>query len=324
MPQKIFNIYSKIYINSALKEGFKVKVVDPNGLVLFQKELKEFPVYYCLLPCNTSVAASIAHNKNLTNKLLSEKKIPILQQKIVHNEQDLEKLKITFPLTVKPNKGIGGKGVTTLVNTNDGLKKAFFLAQKFHPQVLIEKFHHGENYRLLVVDDKVIACCKRSPPMITGDGKKSVRELIASENKKRERLNKLKKIKTLEKISIDSEVKRTLRINRLNLKTTVQKNKKLYLRENANLSTGGTVIALKESQLHPSFTECAIKATKTIGLKIAGVDIIATDIEKPCQLENASVIEINHNPGIRMHHFPSNGEAVDVASYILNYLWRSL
>lgn len=323
MNKSSLSPYAQIFINSAKKNNFIVKILALPALIQLQKNKKKFSLYYCRVPINNSVAADISSNKNLSSKLLLKNKLPALPQVVINDLEEIKKTNISFPVAVKPKTGIGGKGVTAKVNNVDELKKAFLIAKEKHSQVIIEKHQKGIDYRILVIDSKAVACCKRLPPKIVGNGIDNITKLISTENDYRKKINKKKGLKILEDIKIDSELKKVLKKNKFNLNSILTKNKELFLRENANLSTGGTAHALLLSQLHNSFIETSVKAVKTIGLKVAGVDIIAQDINKPCSKPNAAINEVNYFPGIRIHHYPSYGRAKDVATIIIKYLYKN-
>ena len=92
------------------------------------------------------------------------------------------------------------------------------------------------------------------------------------------------------------------------------------MRGNANLSTGGT--AEDVTDLLPEETrDICLRAARTIGLDIAGIDIICDDIALPLHDQRGGVIEVNAAPGIRMHQYPSRGAPRDAGDAIARALF---
>jgi len=164
--------------------------------------------------------------------------------------------------------------------------------------LLVERFYSGNDFRILAFDDEVVAAYQRIPLSVIGDGNSTIMQLV--ENKRQ------KFVKNNEKILIDLEdfrIHRKLQRQNLSLETVLPQDTLVYLLDNANLSNGGHSVDFTDS-IHPDFQKLAIKITKDLGLRLAGVDIITTDITKP--LVDYTVIEVNSAPGLG--HYMSLGE----------------
>jgi cyanophycin synthetase len=92
------------------------------------------------------------------------------------------------------------------------------------------------------------------------------------------------------------------------------------LRGNANLSTGGTAEDVTDL-LPPETREICIRAARTIGLDVAGIDIVCQDISQPLREQRGGIIEVNAAPGIRMHQYPSRGTPRDAGAAIVDALF---
>lgn len=164
--------------------------------------------------------------------------------------------------------------------------------------LLVERFYSGNDFRILAFDDEVVAAYQRIPLSVIGDDNSTIMQLV--ENKRQ------KFIKNNEKILIDLEdfrIHRKLQRQNLSLETVLPQGTLVYLLDNANLSNGGESVDFTDS-IHPDFQKLAINITKDLGLRLAGVDIITTDITKP--LGDYTVIEVNSAPGLG--HYMSLGE----------------
>ncbi|WP_326511688.1 cyanophycin synthetase [Clostridium intestinale] len=270
---------------------------------------------------NTScVATDIACDKLLTKTLLKYQYIPVANGYKVNNIMQLINYskELKYPLVLKPQYGSKGKGVVLNINDDKELINAFKRLKEQTEDILLEKYICGKDYRVLIVDGKVIAASLRVPPFIEGDGKRSVRELIYNANKDPNRGEDHEK--PLTKIKIDEQLLSLLIKENLTLNSIIEKSKRLYLRENANLSTGGYAIDCTDIICEEN-KDIAIRAANAVGLDICGVDICTEDISKPLG-DIGIVMEVNAAPGIRMHCYPTEGKAVDVAKPIVNLLYN--
>ncbi|NLM46231.1 MAG: ATP-grasp domain-containing protein, partial [Firmicutes bacterium] len=185
------------------------------------------------------IAVDIASNKHLTKKILARHGLPVPGGRVVRTaEEAIEAAgEVGFPVTVKPVDGNQGRGVSLNLQSPADVERAFALASAFSSSVLVESYLAGKHYRFLVVHGEVAAVAERLPAHVVGDGKRSIRQLIEEENK-----NPLRgegHEKPLTKIPLDHLTAEALRRQGLTLETVVPAGAKIYVRENANLSTGG-------------------------------------------------------------------------------------
>ncbi|MEG0641236.1 MAG: Mur ligase family protein, partial [Clostridium sp.] len=186
-------------------------------------------------------------------------------------------------------------------------------------KVVIERYIKGRDYRLLVVDKKVVAASLKLPPFITGDGISSIHDLICIENTNPSRGYGHEK--PLTKILIDDCIINHLASINKDLDTIPGVSERVYLRNNANLSTGGISKDYTDKVCSETI-DMVIRAVDAIGLDIAGVDICTKDITKPLNECSGAVLEINAAPGIRMHTHPISGRSRNIASHILDYVYK--
>lgn len=261
------------------------------------------------------VGADIASDKSLTSRLLAENGIRVPSHHIVESLSEALTAwrKLNRQVVVKPLCGHQGKGVTVGVHSVRELDIALRTAQAYGKRVMLEQQVRGREYRLLVVDGKMIACAERIPAYVRGDGHSSIRELIARVNRDVRRGDGHDK--ELTRITVDASVKAVLAKAGYTLASVVESGEIVYLRHSANLSTGGTAVDVTDI-VHPATRRLAERAAAIVGLDIAGIDIIANDIA----CDGVTVIEVNAAPGIRMHHSPAAGRSRDVAGAIVDYL----
>lgn len=266
------------------------------------------------------IPVDIACDKDLTKELLSIAGIPVPWGYTAKHLEDILDYadRIGFPVVIKPTHGNQGKGVSLDLTEKDQIIKAFHIAKNYCESVLIEKFIEGKHYRVLVVNGQMVAAAQRIAAHVVGNGKNTLRELIEIENQ-----NPLRgegHEKPLTKIKIDPVMELLLKKKNIYLDEVPREDEVVYLRENDNLSTGGIAIDVT-NQIHPQNAEIAINAANIIGLDVAGVDITTKDIRSPMVTDHGAVIEVNAAPGIRMHHYPTQGRQRNVAKYIVDSLF---
>lgn len=273
------------------------------------------------LPGNTSsIAVDLAKNKQMVKDLLKENNIPVPCGGIVDSEDEAVVLagQIGYPIVVKPWDANQGKGVSSNIKDENMLRKAYRLANSFAKRIIVEKYIRGKDYRILVVGNRVAAVAERTAPYVIGDGLHSISELVAEENKNPNR--GIGHEKPLSRIFLDSVAKEFLAWSGLDENAVPKDGEPVYLRENGNLSTGGSARDCTRD-IHPINKELAIKAAKVIGLNVAGIDMVTENISEPLTLQNGAIIEVNAAPGLRMHLYPSKGEGRNVAADIIDQMY---
>jgi cyanophycin synthetase len=252
------------------------------------------------------LAMKIAHHKDFANKILAGAKIPVPKH-FCGRGSDIKLAKnflkkIKFPVVVKPSASRQGKEVhCDIMSLKEALALFKKVLKKFKKAVIEEQIE-GNDFRILIIGGKMAATLQRIPPFIIGNGKSTIFQLIKKENQ-----IKIRKTKKIYPIKIDLEVKRTLRSHKLTLKSILPKDKKLFLRRNANISTGGVGVDVTEI-IHPKNVALAKRATKIVGLDICGVDLIIPDISKPYDLTGGKIVELNGGPDAAIHHYPILGK----------------
>ncbi|WP_277668411.1 cyanophycin synthetase [Caproiciproducens galactitolivorans] len=273
-----------------------------------------------LTDATSCIAADISCNKQLTKTILAENHIPVPYGKVVYSEISavIAAKQIGLPVVLKPCDGNQGKGVVLNLDREEDIKNAFREGCKYGSGVIVEKFVRGNDYRVLVVGNKVSAVAKRLPAMVVGDGKHTVRELVDLVNLDENRGEQHEK--PLTKIKIDEISIRILENENLTVDSIPEQGRVVKLRANGNLSTGGTAIDCTD-QIHPENAELAVRAAKSIGIDIAGIDIVTEDISKSILDTGGVIVEVNSAPGIRMHIYPSQGTPRNVAADIVDLLF---
>jgi cyanophycin synthetase len=265
---------------------------------------------------NSKLSCNLALYKNLTYQVLRADNLLIPQ--FIQLKQ-LKQLKC--PWTIKPVNQTMGRDVFLKIKNKKELQKiAKWLFKKYH-QLIVEEFVQGKDYRLLILEGKLIGAVKRIPARIKGDGTHNIKQLINLSNQTRRRTKAKGLSPFLKKIKTDLPMKKYLAQKNLGLNSIPPKNKIIQLRQNANFSTGGEIEDVT-NLVHPENIKIAGRAIKAMGLELGGVDVISQDISQPLTKNKGKIIEINAIPSLWLHHFPNYGQGQNPTSQIIDYLFE--
>lgn len=266
----------------------------------------------------SALAVDLACDKWATRCLLEESGLPVPEGRLAISWEEVEESvrELGFPLVVKPVSANQGKGVTTRIWSLEAARSAWERAKPWG-EVLVEKEVQGGDYRLLVVGGKFTAASLRRPPVVVGDGKSTIGELIAKINAEEGRGEGHEK--PLTKIPQDEIAQAVLKAQGYNLNSIPSRGVEVKLRYSGNLSTGGTAVDVTDL-VHPQTRELAERAARLLKLDVAGVDLICKEISLSLAGQGA-IIEVNAAPGLRMHLHPSEGEGRPVAHRIISHLF---
>jgi D-alanine-D-alanine ligase-like ATP-grasp enzyme len=309
------NIHLAYYLEAADVLNIDYSVLINGLLAQFKYKDKVWYIINAATPLTNSTSATVAKRKHLTNLVLEKANIPVPKQVSLNSSVDAIKFFDEYKkIVIKPAQQLGGIGLTILPRTEQDVINAYNIAleknrSKSNVKVLGEEFLEGENYRLLVVGDQVIAAVRRKAAHIIGDSKHTIQELIDISNEKR-------KEKILKPIKIDNEVHLRLKELNMTLNSIPKLNQKIQLRYSCNLTAGGTTQECI-AEVDQYYKDLAVKAIKTVGMEFGGVDIITPDITKKLK---CGINEINYNPGLRLHYRVTEGEPVKVAVPIMEYI----
>jgi len=268
----------------------------------------------------SSIAVDIACNKELTKKMLEDAAIPVPSGSLVVDEEGLDYAikKIGYPIVIKPLDGNHGKGASINVNDYETAVIGLEYAQKYSRKVIVEKYITGFDFRVLVINHKMVAAARRVPAHVVGDGELNLQELIDKENTDSRRGYGHENVLT--EIDVDKDTNELLEKLNYTLETIPQKGEIVYLKSTANLSTGGTSIDVTD-MIHPENVQMAERVSRIIGLDVCGIDIMAENLTQPLKESGGAILEVNAAPGFRMHLAPSEGLPRNVAAPVVDMLY---
>lgn len=302
----------KYLMDKAESLGITFEILDTKPqIILAKKDNRAISIYKSKLPLNSSGAAKISKDKNLTKIILAKTGINvpkgILVKELDGLEHVLSESALRYPLVVKPNDEALGSGVTAnLLDLEEVKKTVNGLGSTGRTEIVIEEYFEGEDHRFLVLDGKVLAVAKRVRPKVVGDGKRTIKELIDTYN-----------VGRLHAVPFDNEVERYLSMQGYTLESVPEFGKEIILRGNSNYRTGGRSQDATDI-VAEGYKKIAESAATTLGLRLAGVDILIKDDTK---FGDYVVTEVNSVPGFDVHMAPDDGESRED---ILEKIWSAI
>lgn len=270
----------------------------------------------------SSIGVELACDKEDTKYLLEQAEVEVPRGDIIRRERSLEEAcrYVGYPLVIKPVDGNHGRGITVDIQNYEDALQAFNNAKESSRSgaIIVEKFITGDDYRLLVINNKLVAAAIRTPAHVIGDGKSTVQELIDEVNK--DPLRGYGHEKVLTQITTNDLTKTIIKDAGYTLDSVIADGERLILKDTANLSTGGTAEDVTDI-VHPANIAMAERISKIIDLDICGIDIMTTDISKPLSETGGAVLEVNAGPGFRMHLAPAKGLPRNVAGHVIDKLF---
>jgi cyanophycin synthetase len=266
------------------------------------------------------IAVDIACNKEQTKRMLSAATIPVAGGGICVDEEGLKTIikEIGYPIVLKPLDGNHGKGASINVLNYEDAVAGLAFAQNYGSRVIVEKFITGYDFRVLVIDNKVVAAAQRVPAHVQGDGQHTIQELIDTENLDPRRGYGHENVLT--EITIDRDTTDLLEKKGYTPETVPAIGEIVYLKSTANLSTGGTSVDVTD-MMHPENIFLSERISRVIGLDVCGIDIMAENLTQPLKENGGVILEVNAAPGFRMHLAPSAGLPRNVAAPVIDMLY---
>jgi cyanophycin synthetase len=307
-------------VQEAAARGIPWIRLNRHSLVMLGYGVNQKRIQATVTSQTSSIAVEIACDKEDTKNLLEAANIPVPRGRIIYDEEDLMNAieSIGYPIVIKPINGNHGRGATINIRTEDEAKEALAIAKKISRAVICEKFITGFDHRLLVINYKFVAAAKRTPAMVTGDGKHSIQQLIDEVNKDPRRGYGHEKVLTA--IKVDDMTLNILKEKNLSLDSVLQPGEIVYLKSTANISTGGTATDITDL-VHPHNVFMAERIARIVGLDICGIDIMTSDLSEPLTDTGGAILEVNAAPGFRMHLAPTDGLPRNVAEPVIDMLF---
>jgi cyanophycin synthetase len=315
----------KFYIDAAKAKGWKVEWIDEerNVIAIYPPNEEPIIIRNNVTELASAVGSAVSNLKSASTVLAQKVGFLVPDTMVIEENESYDKASPMlgkYPrLVVKPMDGAFGDGVSTNVTTADGLKSAVEAARKHNVKskaVVVQQFCAGRDYRLFILDGKVVAAIERMPLSLVGDGKHTIDELLD--------------------IKIDSVIKRddykikpidiikdeiADHLGPLSLDKVLQDGEFISVQGVANLSKGGEAIDVTD-EVNPALATSAVNLARLLRMDMCAVDVLSDDIFKDPTEAGTVFIEINVAPGFRGHYYPTVGKKRELAPLILDTILR--
>jgi cyanophycin synthetase len=272
-----------------------------NNKLLFECLPRPFPL---------SPAYYWMDNKGIMRQKFAEAGLPIAIGETCFTFSKALKVleKVQGPVITKPNIGSRSRHTTIHINTPEELKKAFKIAKKLSPWVIVEQELKGIVHRVTLIGGKLVAVMRREPPFVIGDGISNLKQLVEKENQ-----NPLRHGPHFHEIPMDEFTDEEIHRQGLTWDSIPEKDKMIVVRNNIGRSSGGSNTDLTKT-VHPDNKELFEKIAKVVGDPLIGMDFIIEDVSKSWKDQMPfGTIELNSVPFLDLHHYPLYGDVVDAS-----------
>ena len=322
------SISARLLYEEATQRGIECSLFPDDHLLQMSKNGKSWYTAGSRTSLQSSVGKTIADYKHLTKYVMEKNHVPTAPFTVVENMEQIDRVnQLRFPVVGKPTVGNQGKGVVVGIQNFEEARAyaqdqfTNYLKRELE-YVLFEELLVGEEYRILCIDYKFVAAAYRKPAHVVGNGTNTIQELIDQKNLHPWRGTGHESPLTM--IIVDELVLRFLSEQSLNLENIPAHGQEVLLRKTANLSTGGEAWNVTD-QVVPENRTLFEQIAKACDLNTTGIDVKCTSLSVPLQAQQrAGIVEVNTSPGLRMHHFPIQGEPVNAAGKILDMVMNHL
>ncbi len=303
-------------VGAAEARGIPTRRLSSGSLFALGHGARQHRIWTAETDATSAVAESIAQDKDLTKQLLRGAGVPVPDGRIVVDPADAWAAaeEIGVPVVVKPRDANHGRGVCVNLTTAEQVSAAFLSAVREGSGVMVERYAPGNEHRLLVVGDRLIAAARGDEARVIGDGLKSIRVLVEEQLNSDPRRGDSHN-SPLAPIEFDDPTLLMLQSQQVGPDDVPPAAASILIQRNGNLRIDCT------DEVHPSVAAHVVMAARIVGLDIAGVDVVAQDIGAPLEEQGGVVVEVNASPGLHAHLMPGVGTPRPVGEAIIDSLF---
>ncbi len=309
-------------VAAAQARGIPAYRLDAESLVQFGQGARQRRVRTAVTDQTGFIAEAIARDKQLTKNLLAQLGLPVPIGRAVSSEDDAwtAASEVGWPVVVKPRDADFGNGVSLRLRTRDEVTAAYRKAKEFSEAVLVEQQLEGFPHRVLIVGERIIGAVRREPARIIGDGRRTVLELIEELNSDPRRGLAEDKTRPWFFVPTDDSVRTALAHQDSDWQSVPAIGQEINLRWQSCEWQGDGMFDVTD-EIHPDVAESLIDAVRLVGLDVAGVDLIATDLLRPLDEQHGGILEINAEPAILVHMRPVCQPSRPIPEAIVSHLF---
>lgn len=296
LEKKINENYTGLTTDSFFEEIRKKKYeIDYyNKLIIYNDKKISYDKHF-----NTLESRDTAKNKIETSTILKNAGIPVpkfikidLSNNIDEIKKNIKNKNISYPVVMKPINGTFGIDVVTDIETTDELSDSIDTLKKRYKEILLEEQVEGDCYRIFVFNDKVIDIIKREKPYIYGNGKNTIKELIAIRNKEQIQL---------ELIETNNISELFIKKQGYKMNDIPDKKNKIYISNVINMHNGARIFRIPIDSVPKKNINLFIKVNKAMKIYCSGLDYMSNDITVPYDKNNSYILEVNGTPDTEIH-----------------------
>ncbi|GAA4395696.1 cyanophycin synthetase [Actinomadura verrucosospora] len=320
--QERLGVSTAALARAARERGVPVRRVGGLNLLRLGYGRYRRTVWAAMTDATSAIGMEVAGDKRLAHRLLADAGLPVPEGRVAASPGEaLEALRaIGGPVVVKPLAGHQGEGVHIELTTPPEVVAAFASAAGDGGEVLVESYIPGKDYRVLVVGGRVAAAAELTAACVTGDGTAAVAALVERVNADPARGEGHDR--PLTRLVLGPTELALLERQGHGPGSVPADGERVWLRRNANLSTGGTSRDVT-ADVHPEVAAMCVRAAAAVGMDVCGIDLRLPDAASPPPAERgaAGILEVNAAPGLRMHLAPHQGAGRDVAGDIIGLMY---
>jgi len=303
-------------VNAAIRRSIPYRRLNTGSMVQFGHGIRQRRIWAAETDRTGSIAETIAGNKALTKKLLAAVGLPTPEGFTVRSAEQAvaAAAELHGPVVVKPLDGNHGRGVFIGLTKPEEVESAYHAAHaEQEGPVLVERCVSGCEHRLLVIDGELAAATRGDYLYMHGDGVSTIQQLLDEMNRDPRRGES--DDCPLSYLEFDPPTLAVLARQGFTPASIPPAGAKLLLQRNGNLATDVTDL------VHPANARLAALAARTVGLDIAGIDVVVDDISEPIIAQRGAIVEVNAGPGLQMHLQPAHGTPRPVGEKIMRLLF---
>ena len=308
---------SRAILRAARRRNIPYTRLNSGSLVQLGEGKNQRRIWTAETDATSAIAEAIASDKDLTKRLLRQVGVPVPHGRAVSSAEDawVASNEIGFPVVVKPCSANHQRGISIELTTKDEILKAYDFAVEAGEtdDILVEQYALGQHHRLLVVGNRLVAAAKGHSECVVGDGVSTITELVAVVNSDPRRGEAY--TDQLGTLLLSAPAIIELNKQGLTVDSIPEAGRTVVVRRTGDLTTDCT------DEVHPETAEQAVIAARVVGLDIAGLDVLATDISRPLLEQKGAVVEVNAGPSLSPHVSPLYGKPQKVGDAIMNMLF---
>ncbi|MBM3964449.1 MAG: cyanophycin synthetase [Planctomycetes bacterium] len=308
---------SRAILDAAIARGIPFYRLTSGSLVQLGEGCNYRRIWTAETDATSAIAESIASDKDLTKRLLRNVGVPVPLGRMVAGPDDawVAAQEVGMPVVVKPRDANHQRGISIELTQEAEIFKAYHWAIEDGQtkEVMVEQFARGQHHRLLVVGDRMVAASRGHFETITGDGVKSVEQLVFELNQDPRRGEAY--TDPLGVLKLDAAAQIELSKQDLTIASIPERGRVVLIRRTGDLTTDCT------DEVHPETARQAALAARVVGLDVAGLDVLAVDISKPLVGQRGAVVEVNAGPSLTPHVAPLFGKPREVGAAIVEMLF---